>query len=57
MQEHMSEQMVASMREEASKETQAIIKKLESDFPGMTEGLATALGAGAGAAGRQPGAG
>ncbi len=51
MQEHMSEQTVAAMREEASKETQAVIKTLENDFPGVSEGLATALGAGAGAAG------
>lgn len=51
MQEHMSEQMASAIREEASKETQAVIKTLENDYPGVSEGLATALGAGTGAAG------
>ena len=51
MQEHMSQQTVAAMREEASEETQAVIKALENDYPGISEGLATALGAGTGAAG------
>lgn len=46
MQEHMSEQMVAAMREETSEETHAVIKALENDYPGISEGLATALGAG-----------
>lgn len=39
------------LRAEATKEVKAILDKLESDYPGVTEGLAAALGSSAGAAG------
>lgn len=39
------------MKDEATSETSAILKQLEKDYPGITEGVATLLGAGAGGAG------
>ncbi len=38
-------------KERAARETKEILTNLENDYPGITEGIATALGAGAGAAG------
>lgn len=39
------------MRKEANEELQDTLQKIEKDFPGLTEGMATVLGAGAGGAG------
>jgi hypothetical protein len=39
------------LKKEATEETKDILDQLEKDYPGITEGLASALGAGAGAAG------
>ncbi len=42
---------IACMKEEAEAEVKSIVSRLEKDFPGISEGLATALGSTAGAAG------
>lgn len=39
------------LKTEATDETRAIVQEIERDYPGITEGLATALGASAGGAG------
>ncbi|BBH46839.1 hypothetical protein KU43P_33160 [Pseudomonas sp. KU43P] len=39
------------IRNEATKQVRAILDQLENDYPGVTEGLAAALGSTAGAAG------
>ena len=47
----LSDDEIQRMKEEATTETSAVLKKLEKDYPGITEGMATALGATTGAAG------
>lgn len=47
----LDEETISRMKAEATKETTEIIKQLEEDYPGITEGMATALGAGIGGAG------
>lgn len=47
----LNEWEIQRMKDEAVKETRAILDQMEKDYPGITEGLATALGAGAGGAG------
>lgn len=51
MNEELNESTIRQMKEEAERETKKILDDLENDFPGITEGLATALGAGTGFAG------
>lgn len=41
---------VERMRQEATHEVQSVLNELENDYPGITEGLSTALGAGVGGA-------
>jgi len=47
----MTDDQIKKEQELAQKEVAETLKKLESDYPGVTEGLATAIGSGAGAAG------
>ena len=47
----MTDEQIKNEQEFAQKEVADTLKKLESDYPGVTEGLATAIGSGAGAAG------
>jgi hypothetical protein len=47
----MTEQQINEMREQAGEEVKRTLADLEKSFPGVTEGLATALGSSAGAAG------
>lgn len=47
----MTDDQIKKEQELAQKEVADTLKKLESDYPGVTEGLATAIGSGAGAAG------
>lgn len=42
---------IERMKQEANNEVSKVLKQLENDYPGITEGLASALGAGVGAAG------
>lgn len=49
--QNLSDADIKRLKEEATNETSAILKQLENDYPGVTEGLAAALGAGTGAAG------
>ena len=49
--QNLSDADIKRLKEEATNETSAILKQLEKDYPGVTEGLAAALGAGTGAAG------
>lgn len=42
---------IEAMKLEAAEEVKSIMDQLENDFPGVTEGMATALGSGVGAAG------
>lgn len=51
MQEQLSKEQIAAQKEAANKEVKEIMLKLEKDAPGITEGLAAALGAGIGGAG------
>jgi hypothetical protein len=46
-----SKEQVVEMRQAASKEVADILQKLNNDFPGVTEGLAAAVGSTAGAGG------
>jgi len=48
--EHMNGNEVRAMKEEAAGEVKKVVAELESGFPGITEGLATAIGASGGAA-------
>ncbi|EDW8956993.1 hypothetical protein QB714_002132 [Salmonella enterica] len=41
---------VERMKKEATQEVQCVLNELENDYPGITEGLSTALGSGLGAA-------
>lgn len=47
----LSDDEVEKMKTEAATEVKDILTKLEKDYPGVTEGIATALGASAGGAG------
>jgi hypothetical protein len=47
----LTDQQIQEMKDEAGQEVTTTLDRLERDFPGVTEGLATALGSGAGAAG------
>lgn len=51
MQEQLSKEQIAAQKEAANKEVKEIMLELEKDAPGITEGLAAALGAGVGGAG------
>jgi uncharacterized protein (DUF697 family) len=42
---------IERIRDDATKQVKEILNKLENDYPGVTEGLAAALGSTAGAAG------
>ena len=44
----LSDDEVRKMKAEAEYEVKAVLEQLESDYPGITEGVATALGAGIG---------
>ena len=46
-----TELQIEEMKKEASTEVSEVLKKLESDYPGVTEGLAAAIGSTAGAGG------
>lgn len=46
-----SDNEISKMKNEAAREVKSVLEQLEKDYPGVTEGLATALGAGVGAAG------
>lgn len=47
----LDEDQLRREKETANAEVRAIMRKLEDDYPGITEGMATALGAGVGGAG------
>lgn len=49
--EPLDQEEVENIRSQATSEVKRILDKLENDYPGITEGLATALGSGIGAAG------
>jgi hypothetical protein len=49
--ENLSDADIKRMKDEAANETAAILKQLEKDYPGITEGVATLVGAGMGGAG------
>ena len=49
--EGLSEADIKRIKEEATNETSAVLKQLEKDYPGITEGVATLVGAGVGGAG------
>ena len=49
--ETLGDAEIKQMKDEAASETTAILKKLEEDYPGVTEGVATLVGAGVGGAG------
>lgn len=51
MSNNLSESALRQMKSDAERESREIINELDKNFPGVTEGLATALGAGTGAAG------
>jgi hypothetical protein len=42
---------IEQMKNQATREVKAVLDELENDFPGITEGMATALASGVGAAG------
>jgi hypothetical protein len=42
---------IEQIKNQATREVQKVLNELENDYPGITEGLATALGSGVGAAG------
>ena len=42
---------IVRLKTEATEQTRAILDQIENDYPGITEGMATALGAGVGSAG------
>lgn len=42
---------IAQMKAQAEREVKEVLDKLEKDYPGVTEGMATLLGSGVGAAG------
>jgi hypothetical protein len=48
---NLSDDEIDRMKAEAHSETTSIMKQIERDYPGITEGVATALGASTGAAG------
>ncbi|MEJ5118466.1 hypothetical protein [Gluconobacter cerinus] len=47
----LSDEEISNIKETAGAEVKSILDKLEKDYPGVTEGLATAVGAGIGGAG------
>jgi hypothetical protein len=47
----LDEDQLLREKETANAEVRAIMRKLEDDYPGITEGMATALGVGVGGAG------
>lgn len=51
MQRALNDNEVKAMKDEAETEVKSVLNQLEKDYPGVTEGLATALGAGLGGAG------
>ncbi|WP_221067129.1 hypothetical protein [Methylomagnum ishizawai] len=42
---------IEQMKNQATREVKAVLDELENDYPGITEGMATVLASGAGAAG------
>lgn len=42
---------IEQMKNQATREVKEVVDQLENDYPGVTEGMATALGSGVGAAG------
>ncbi len=49
--EHLSDDDIQRMKDEATSQTGAILKQLEKDYPGITEGVAALAGASVGGAG------
>ena len=49
--QHFDSNEIEQMKKQATREVKTILDKLENDYPGITEGMATALGSGIGAAG------
>ncbi len=47
----LTEESIIAEKEKATKEVAEVLVKLEKDYPGVTEGIATAVGAAAGGAG------
>lgn len=47
----MSDDQIEKMKNEATNEVKLVLEKLEKDKPGITEGLATAIGSSVGGAG------
>ena len=47
----MDQKQIVLMKEQATSEVKEVLDQLENDYPGVTEGMATALGSGVGAAG------
>jgi len=47
----IDQEQIGFMKEQATSEVKEVLDKLENDYPGLTEGMATALGSGVGAAG------
>lgn len=48
---NMTKEEIQKEKDSAIHETTVVLKKLENDYPGITEGLSTALGASVGATG------
>lgn len=49
--QHLDRDEIEKMKNQASREVKVVLDELENDYPGVTEGMATALGSGVGAAG------
>ena len=47
----IDQKQIELMKEQATSEVKEVLDQLENDYPGVTEGMATALGSGIGAAG------
>jgi len=47
----IDQKQIERMKEQATSEVKEVLDQLENDYPGITEGMATALGSGVGAAG------
>jgi len=47
----IDKKQIELMKEQATSEVKEVLDKLENDYPDLTEGMATALGSGVGAAG------
>lgn len=49
--EHIDPKEAERLRTEAAREVKTVLDQLENDYPGVTEGMSSAFGAGTGAAG------